>query len=163
MTSAGNPDVRFDGGTPIRLVGLIERYQDSNMGDVPRQWERFASELQTFEPSVSGPHFGVHYSLSATPVSFDYLTGVAAPPQAITPTGFVERHLEPHHSAVFSYNGKASDLGILFHHIFDKWMPECGHRPRGNPLFFEVYHESFDAVAGEGAIEVWVPLEPKEA
>jgi AraC family transcriptional regulator len=154
-----NTQPRFEEGSAMRLVGLLEHYDQASMHEVPLQWQRFASVAAEVPCRIDGNHFGLHYSVSENPPRFDYVSAVAVSDDATVAPGLVERNLPVGRYAVFSLAGHISELGSLFTHIFGSWLPASGYEPAGEPLFYEMYGEHFDPATATGIVEVWVPLQ----
>lgn len=153
---------RFAEGAPMRIVGLIERYDDRTRDRIPEQWRRFQDRLGEVRDRVDPAAFGVVWGADeGGPGAFDYMTAVMVDEAAALPPGFVERRTPARRYAVFAEEDGITGLGPLLDAIFRDWLPDSGHAIGEDPVCTEVYGEDFDPASLNGRIEIWVPVVPR--
>jgi AraC family transcriptional regulator len=140
----------------LRIVGHAQNHTGN--ASIPAQWQRFAAEVEQIPNRVAGTQYGVICG-AAPGTGMRYLTGVAVRQTAPAPKGFDLLEIPAQRYAVYAYDGHVSGMGEAIHKIWAAFARTgLTHRP-GAAGFFECYGEAFDAKAGRGGIEIWIPVE----
>lgn len=63
--------------------------------------------------------------------------------------------------AVFLHEGNVATIQETWQQILSSWLPKSGMQSNETPDF-EVYDERFDGATGEGGVEIWLGVKPKE-
>ncbi|WP_263141710.1 AraC family transcriptional regulator [Pseudomonas sp. RIT-PI-AD] len=147
---------RFESKPAFWIVGFGERFTFDNNQGIPALWQRLNPHLGR----IPGQIDGVTYGLCCHPHadgSFEYVAGVEVrDAQGLAP-GFRGIKIAPQRYAVFTHRGHVSTLHRTFHTLFNQWLPASTLRAADAPEF-ERYSEDFDAIAGTGSVEIWLPL-----
>ncbi|MBL8816476.1 MAG: AraC family transcriptional regulator [Planctomyces sp.] len=141
---------------PLRLAGLVERYDCQSPAGIPDQWQRFFPYLGNIPNQVGKDAFGVCYNFDDTG-KFDYLTGVVVKNQAGSPFGLVQLELPPHKYAVFSYGGHIAEIRAVISSIWSDALPKSGYEAVNGPTL-EKYGPKFEPNTGLGGFEIWIAV-----
>ncbi len=154
--------VRYEDGPARTLAGLSQHCTFDTRTEIPTLWGRFVADMDRIPNAVGGR---VSYGLvTNTPdgQAFDYMAAVAvsdAPAAADLPAGLTTYHVPPQRYAIFPHEGTLATLCETIDGIFNRWLPASGHALMNTPTYFEHYGENFDPVAGQGDLEIWVPVQ----
>lgn len=123
--------------------------------DIPGLWPRFVARIDEIrdmrEPKVS---YGVMWNGESMDV-LHYLAAVSVAKPARVPQGMTMLALPAGTYATFSY--PLSGLAQGFGEIFDRLLPQSGHRHAPAP-FFERYDEAFDPGDPASLVEICLPI-----
>ena len=144
---------------PLLLAG-IRRYHtfiESEAG-IPKQWESFNKlpEIPNQVPGVTygaicmADEAGMEYMCAIEVTSFDNLS---------SELGRMRVHEQNY--AFFTHEGPIWGIRKTWDYIMSEWLPASGIKP-ANALDFERYDDRYDALAGEGVVEIWFPVERDE-
>jgi AraC family transcriptional regulator len=153
-------DPRLVRGKPLLIAGLRRRYNGETMSNIPEQWQRFASHIGKIPGQASGVTYGVCWE-AADGDGIEYLSGVEVTGFAGLRSEFTVVSIPAHRYAIFAHREHVSSLSDTVEAIFNRWLPESGHKAAGaaeTPDFFERYSEEFNSETGMGGMEVWVPI-----
>lgn len=148
---------RFETAGALLIAGLGERYYCQSSEAIPNQWERFGAWFGNVPRQVGKVAYGVCHNADDTG-NFDYIAGVEVSDFSDLPKELSRVRVPPQRYAVFSEPGHISKIRSVFNTIWNRWLPESGHKAADAP-FFERYPETFDARTGAGGYEIWIPLE----
>lgn len=150
------PPPRFVQSEEMLIVGASVTYDAQTRSRIPKQWERFSSQLGKVPGQIGKAAYGVcsNYDDSGR---FDYLTGVEIPVANEPPPGFAQVRLPAVRYAVFTHDDHVSVLPKTIDAIWRVWLPASGFQPVESPCF-ERYTEEFDPHTGRGGTEVWVAI-----
>lgn len=140
----------------LLIAGIGVRYTFETNEGIPSQWHRFEPYIGHI-PRQPGPET---YGLSGnfkSDSSFEYVTGIRVTDFAELPNGFTTFRLPPRKYAVFSHRGHVSELRRTHYTIWNTWLPGS-QMEFANAPNFELYKKEFDARAGDGPIEIWMPI-----
>ena len=146
---------RYEDGRSLTLAGFAERFSMSDLGGLPRLWQRFAPHIG----HVPGQHGHDSYGVCYNPDQqggFDYLAGVEVSATESLPEGFSKLRLAPQHYAVFEHRGSLQGLKATFDGIF-QWLPQSGEQ-QADAALFERYPAGFDPADPNAVMEIWIPL-----
>ena len=141
----------------LRLVGLSDRYTQDSTFRIPALWERFMAALGTVPGRVGERAYGASYNFDAEG-GFDYMAGVEVASSAVVGGELSLLVIPDAPYAVFTHRGHISVIGRTWAEIQVHGLREAGLRAANAPAF-ELYDERFDALTGEGVVEIWVPVE----
>ncbi|GAB5446409.1 AraC family transcriptional regulator [Gymnodinialimonas sp.] len=143
------PEFREHGA--FRVVGMGAEVRGFDISAIPSLWQRFAVQYQTL--GASGETYGVSYDIGEAG-DFRYIAGMEWPD---VPEGMEAVEIPAARYAVFTHEGHIGDLPKTIYSVWNKALPDAGLEPALTPEF-ERYDERFDAIAGRGVVEFWVPL-----
>ena len=148
---------RFENGKTLLIAGLSERYNDETSAGIPAQWQRFGPHFGHVPGQVGRVGYGVLHN-SDDAGNMEYISGVEVSDFARVPKEFARLRIPEHRYAVFTHREHISTIRRVWATIFNKWLPESGHKIAGAPEF-ERYGEEFDPVSGMGGFEIWIPIQ----
>lgn len=145
----------------LTLGAWLVRYTRETVNRIPAQWGRFASQVP-FVPGRVGPAtFGLLFEWASEVMEYGCAVEVSAGKPL--PTGWTQLSIPTLRYAVFRYLGHVSALHGFECAILEEWLPASGKgRLRGLAGGLELverYGPRFDPRAGQGDVEVWLPLE----
>jgi AraC family transcriptional regulator len=146
---------RIEQGKSMLIAGLSQHYTFAEMAGIPAQWQRFAPHLGHIPGQIGQDAYGVVSNADAE--GFDYLCGVEVRDLTGLPKDFTSLRLQARTYAVFQHKAHISAIRATFHTIWNKALPESGHKAAEAPCF-ERYTPAFDPRTGEGGLEIWVPV-----
>lgn len=148
---------RFENGKLLYLAGLAERYGCEAAGaGIPGQWQRLQPYLGHIGGQVGTAAYGVTYNTDEDG-NMDYLCGVEVADFSRLPVDFARLRIAAQRYAVFLHRGHISAIRGTWAAIWNQWLPESEHEAADAPVF-ERYDERFDALTGNGEVEIWIPL-----
>lgn len=139
-----------------RFIGLVERYECSNLAGIPGQWKRFSEQAAAITGIVDDAAFGVSFN-DDNSGSFDYLTGVMVQSDATVPAGLVPVDLPAHKYAAFRHDGNISEFHAVLAAIRAHGLSSAGLEPAPGALV-EKYGPEFDPASGGGGFEIWIAV-----
>ena len=157
--SEGLEAPRFEDGKAMLLAGLRNYYTMETMREIPALWQRFDPYFDKIPGQVGRVTYGVCFPL---PEGFDYMAAVEVQGAEGVPQELSLVTMPAERYAVFAHRGHISKLPETCRAIEHDWLPRSRYSfvfgMPGSPGFFERYGDSFDAKAGVGDVEVWVPI-----
>jgi AraC family transcriptional regulator len=148
---------RFETLKTRLFAGIGARYTAETCAAIPSQWQKFVPYLGTISSQIGRATYGVVCN-SDDEGNIEYICGVEVSSFSRIPDDWRRLRVPEQRYVVFPHNGHVSAIRSTWLAIFNKWLPESGHRFSGGPEF-ERYSEKFDPVAGVGGIEIWIPLQ----
>jgi AraC family transcriptional regulator len=144
---------------PLLIAGLVQRYASESNAGIPAQWQRFHPFIGNIHGQVAGR---VTYGVvcNGDDSGIDYVCGVEVRDFSELPEEFARLRIPAQTYAVFSHRDHVSSIRSTCVAIWNKWLPESGHKAVDAP-FFERYSEAFDPRTGMGGAEIWIPIEKK--
>lgn len=128
--------------------------------DIPALWPRFVARIpEIAHPAEARVTYGVMRQAAGGMNAFDYLAAVSVAAPGPVPAGMTQLALPAGLYAFFSY--PLSGLGAGFGEIFERLLPQSGFVQRLGP-FFERYNEDFCPDRPESAVEIYLPVAPKD-
>lgn len=125
--------------------------------EIPALWPKFVPRIDeipnTDEPNVS---YGV---MSFDGSTLEYAAAVSVTAAEGVPAGMLSIVLPAGTYAFFSY--PLSGLGKGFSEIHNTLIPQSGYQ-QGGGIFFERYNEKFDPRNPQSAVEIWIPVRPRD-
>lgn len=143
---------------PLLLAGLAERHPCDKPEEVPAHWQRFGPFIEHIPHGVGMAAYGVLMDLFDGGDSFQYLAAVEVSSLSGLHAELTGWRLPAQRFAVFRHEGHASRMRPTIHTIFNRELDRYGVAAGDIPSFIEYYGPDFDPQAGEGDIEVWVPV-----
>lgn len=147
---------RFEDGKPMLLAGLAARYSSETSSGIPAQWQRFLPQIGTIPGRIGKVAYGACYNSDAAG-NLDYMCAVQVAEFSKLGSDWTTLRVPAQRYAVFAHREPVSTIRKTWNTIFNKWLPESGHRLAGGPQL-ERYSEDFDSRTGVGGIEVWIPI-----
>ena len=148
--------VRFEEGGVLFLAGIAQRYSCESSAGIPSQWQRFLPHLGTIPGQIGKTAYGARYNCDDEG-NFDYLCAIQVRDFSGLPPEFAGLRVAAQKYAVFSHREHISTIRTTWSTIWNKWLPESGHKVADAPDF-ERYGEEFDSRTGNGGLEIWVPI-----
>jgi AraC family transcriptional regulator len=148
---------RFVDGDEFLAAGICRRHNGQTApGAIPAQWRRFASLLHRIPGRIGDETFGVRCNADDHG-NLDYVCAVRVADLAKLPAEFYRLRIAPQRYATFTHWANVSEVRRSFHTIWNRWLPHSADEVVDAPDF-ERYDERFDPAAGEGGLEIWVPV-----
>ncbi|HEY3301168.1 MAG TPA: GyrI-like domain-containing protein [Methylophilaceae bacterium] len=149
------PEPRIEYGNEMRLIGLRQKHTLTNLAtEIPKQWVAFKTEFELARRSAVT--YGVICGVSQE--SMEYMCGVEVPSFDAAPANAGKLIVPIQKYAVFLHEGHISEIGASWDTILHQLMPtlklEDAHTPS-----FERYDHRYDAMSGNGAVEIWCPIQ----
>ncbi|EJL27231.1 hypothetical protein PMI01_03883 [Caulobacter sp. AP07] len=150
---------RIEQGRALLIAGLSGRYGCEGPGGIPAQWQRFNEHAGHIPGQIGDVAYGLCLN-SDELGNFDYVSGVEVADFSDLPEGFVSARVPAHLYAVFRHAEHISTIRQTMHAIYTAWLPNSDYEAADAP-FFERYGPEFDPRTGEGGLEAWIPVTPK--
>jgi AraC family transcriptional regulator len=147
---------RFVDAPQMLVAGLSARYSCDASAAIPAQWQRFIPHLGNIPGQIGKVAYGVVYNTDDAG-NADYLCGVQVADFSDLPSEWTRLRIPAQRYAVFPHRDHVSTIRRTWNTIFNKWLPESGHRVADAPEL-ERYGEDFDPRTGVGDIEIWIPI-----
>jgi AraC family transcriptional regulator len=147
---------RFTISRPLLIAGLGERYTCESGAAIPGQWHRFHQSVANFPGRIGQVAYGVCCNADDAG-NFDYIAGVEVPDFSDLPREFSRVRIPEQKYAVFTHGDHISAIRRTINTIWNQWLPASGLKAADAPNF-ERYDENFDPIAGNGGLEIWVPV-----
>ncbi|MDZ4859237.1 MAG: GyrI-like domain-containing protein [Candidatus Hydrogenedentes bacterium] len=147
---------RIETGRTLLIAGMNEHYTMSTRLGIPAQWTRFGPHIGKVPGQAGGVSYGVCWNFDAE-CGFDYLSGVEVSGLSGLPEDFCNIMVPAAKYAVFTHQGDVSAIPETIQRIWSEWAPRSGREIAQTPSF-ERYGENFDAKAGAGDVEIWIPV-----
>lgn len=143
--------------SPIRLAGIVERYNCEAPTGFANQWQRFTPYLNHLAKQVGREVYGVSYNFDEDG-KFDYLSGIEVKPGTELPFGLVQLDLPKQKYAVFSYTGHVADIRLVYKIIWGEALAASGYEAAPGPTL-EKFGAHIDSVTGLGSFEIWIAVQ----
>jgi AraC family transcriptional regulator len=147
---------RFENSRALLIAGIGERYNCENLAGIASQWQRFLPHFGHVPGQVGRVAYGV-ISNSDEAGNIDYLAGVEVSDFSRVGPELARLRVPEQRYAVFQHRDHVSSIRATMFTIFNKWLPESGHRVVDAPEL-ERYGEEFDSRTGLGGLEIWIPI-----
>lgn len=154
LTSLEPP--RFVDAPQMLVAGLSARYSCDASAAIPAQWQRFIPHLGNIPGQIGKVAYGVVYNTDDAG-NADYLCGVQVADFSNVPSEWTRLRIPAQRYAVFPHRDHVSTIRRTWNTLFNKWLPESGHRVADAPEL-ERYGGNFDPRTGVGDIEIWIPI-----
>ncbi len=152
--------VRYEQGRPMLLAGIRRKHTFASMGkDIPRQWDDFL-KLGKLPGRVGPTAYGAIAGGDTKTQTMEYMTAVEVQSFDAAPKDLGRMRVPAARYAVFLHAGNVRTIQETWRQIFSAWLPSSGMQSNETPDF-EVYGEQFDGATGEGGVEIWVGVKPK--
>jgi AraC family transcriptional regulator len=152
------PTPRFETGKPFLVAGIGERISppSDNGAGIPGQWQRFHQHVAGTPHRIGKAAYGVCCN-GDDAGNFDYIAGVEVSDFSDLPREFSRIRIPEQRYAVFTHRDHISSIRRTINTIWNHWLPNSGLKAADAPSF-ERYDENFDPLAGNGGVEIWVPV-----
>ena len=153
--------LRYEQGRPMLLAGIRRKHTFASMGEgVPAQWGDFL-KLGKLPVQVGTTAYGVICGGDPKTQSMEYMCAVEVESfEALAKEIGRMRVPAGVRYAVFLHEANVATIQDTWKQIFS-WLPRSGMQSAETPDF-EVYDERFDGASGEGGVEIWLGVKPKE-
>jgi AraC family transcriptional regulator len=140
------------------LAGVNEMHDYHSSAGVPAQWQRFSQEVAPApsRQALSAGSYGVLHNQDDAG-TFDYLCGAEVRDFSRLAGAWYRLRVPAQRYAVFPHEAHVSAIRRTWFSIWNRWIPDMGLVPAAG-IEFEHYGPGFDPHAGEGHIEIWVPI-----
>jgi AraC family transcriptional regulator len=144
----------------FHVIGMAGRFTPTS-SKIPELWGRFVPRMGEVAHRRGGHTLGLCMDADAdnvTEVGFTYLAGVEVEHLGSIPEGMIALTVPAHTYAVLMHRGHVSRLPDTVKHVWGRWLPASQYRHVPAPDF-ELYDpERWDAVTGEGEVDLYVPV-----
>lgn len=147
---------RIENGTTLLIAGLGERYTSQTSAGIPAQWQRFEQHIPHIPGRVGRGTYGVLCNGDDVG-NTEYISGIEVSDFSRVSAEFARIRIPEQKYAVFTSRDHISTIRRVWSTIFNKWLPETGHKMTDGPAF-ERYGEEFDPATGNGGFEIWIPI-----
>ncbi len=141
-----------------RYVGLPRRYQVTELGGIPRQWEEFQRHLAHLDRASAPPALGIVRNVAPGGEDVEYTCALPMGCGLRARDGLEELELPSMHVAQFTHTGHISGIHASTCAVFERALPQAGLRPTGEVELIEVYGPEFDPRTGFGPVGLWVQV-----
>jgi AraC family transcriptional regulator len=140
------------------LAGVNEMHDYHSSAGVPAQWQRFSQEVAPAlsRQALSAGSYGVLHNQDDAG-TFDYLCGAEVRDFSRLAGAWYRLRVPAQRYAVLPHEAHVSAIRRTWFSIWNRWIPDMGLVPAAD-IEFEHYGPGFDPHAGEGHIEIWVPI-----
>lgn len=145
------------------IAGISRQFTKDTISKADGLWSEMRGVLPTLTGAISTDGYGVWYDVLKGGGKFTYLAGTRVGELAPVPATLSRATFVPLHFAVFAHTGSPRDIRRTTDAILSQWLPKSGRElssVSGRPDFIERYSGKFSG-AGEGPIEIWLPLNKK--
>ena len=143
------------------LAGIRRKHTFASMGvDIPRQWNEL-EKLGKLPGQVGTTAYGAICGGDAQKQTMEYMVGVEVKSFDAVPKQLGRLRVPAARYAVFLHEGNVATIQETWQQILSSWLPKSGMQSNETPDF-EVYDERFDGATGEGGVEIWLGVKPKE-
>ena len=151
---------RYADGQPMLFAGIRRKHTFSSMGkDIPRQWDDF-TRLGELPGQVGKTAYGAICGGDPKTQTMEYMCAVEVKSFDAVPKDLGRMRVPAVRYAVFLHAGNVATIQSTWKQIFSVWLPSSGMESAHTPDF-EVYGEHFDGASGEGGVEIWLGVKPK--
>jgi predicted transcriptional regulator YdeE len=151
--------VRYEDGRPMLLAGIRRTHSFASMSkDIPRQWDEFLT-LGELPGQVGKTAYGAICGGDPKKQTMEYMVAVEVKSFDAIQKDLGRLRVPGVRYAVFRHEGNVATIQDTWKQIFD-WLPSSGMQSAQTPDF-EVYDEHFDGATGEGGVEIWLGVKPK--
>jgi AraC family transcriptional regulator len=144
----------------FHVIGMAGRFTPTS-SRIPELWGRFVPRMDEVPHRRGGHTLGLCVEAASDAVSeagFTYVAGVEVAPLGEVPEGMIALPVPANVYAVLTHSGHLSRLPDMVKHVWGRWLPASRYRHVPAPDF-ELYDpERWDAVTGNGEIDLYVPI-----
>jgi AraC family transcriptional regulator len=152
------PPPRIIDCDPLLIAGLVERHDCLRPEEVPAQWQRFTPHIGNIPNGVGLAAYGIVSDLFFGGDGFQYMSGVEVSDVFDLQPELSALRFPAQRYAAFVHAGHVAHIRPTIHTIFNRAIEELALDVGDLPNFIEYYGPDFDPEAGEGGVEIWVPL-----
>ena len=139
-------------------AGLALECSQDSTGKIPELWTRFAPYIGTLKHQTGRETYGVCIPKDPDSDEFTYLAAVCVASADDLPAEFTVVEIPASRYAVFTHEGAIEQIAHTMEYVFGQWLPNSDYHASASPDF-ELYDDRFDPSTGQGAFDVYVPLE----
>jgi AraC family transcriptional regulator len=163
MPDAPAPDIQpaaIRKGEAMRFAGLRKYFRFEDRAGIPSLWQAFGPHIGHVPGQMGRDAYGLCLAPAdpSDDAGFDYVAAVAVSSLDGLPEDLSGARLAARSWAVFPHAGHVSSIGVTCA-AAGAWLSRTGCSVEGGMQMVEHYGPGFDADAGVGDIEVWVPVE----
>jgi AraC family transcriptional regulator len=140
----------------LLVAGSSERYNMQTAAGIPAQWQRFGPHIGHIPGQVGHATYGAVYNGDGAG-NIEYMAAVEVSDFTHLPKEFAQLRIPEHRYAIFTHREHISTIRRVWMTIYNKWLPESGHKIAGAPEV-ERYGPEFNPVTGMGGFEIWIPI-----
>lgn len=151
-----------ENANPMVIAGLSQNYLFNKPMNPSAQWQQLGPHLDNIPGQKENVAYGLCFDMDSGK-GIEYVCGVEVSEDTDAsdlPKEFELKRLSSFTYAVFDHEGHVSGIQQTCDAIWKNWIPASGYdKPAEANFFFERYGEEYDAKAGKGDIEIWIPVE----
>jgi predicted transcriptional regulator YdeE len=147
--------LRYERGRLMLLGGSRCQYAFANSArGIAEQWQQFHA-IGQIPAQLGAKRYGV--MCGENPGGFEDMCGVEVESFAQLPVSLGRMRIAEQQYAIFAHRGHASTIQETWNRIRNDWLPGSGYQSAHKPDF-EVYDQQYEAVVGDGFIEIWLSI-----
>jgi AraC family transcriptional regulator len=151
---------RYEDGRPMLFAGLRRKHTFASMSKgIPHQWEDF-TKLGELPGQLGRTAYGAICGGDPKTQTMEYMCAVEVKSFDALPKDMGRMRVPAVRYAVFQHEGNVATIQSTWRQILSVWLPSSGMESAHTPDF-EVYGEGFDGATGEGGVEIWLGVKPK--
>lgn len=150
------PEPRIERGKPMLIAGRGGSFSVGKVEGIPVLWQRFAPHIGYVPGQIGRATYGVSYNCDDSG-NFDYIAGVEVSDFDAVPAEFARTRVPAQTYAIFEHHGHVTGIKQTYEAIWCDWLPKSGRKPADGPTL-ERMDRRFDAVTGNGTLEIWLAL-----
>lgn len=141
------------------FAGIRRKHSFASMAkDIPRQWDEFVA-LGKLPGQIGSTAYGAICGGDPQKQTMEYMVAVEVESFDTLPKDLGRMRVPAARYAVFRHDGNVTTIRETWKQVFE-WLPTSGMQSAQTPDF-EVYGEHFDGTTGEGGVEIWLGVKPK--
>lgn len=145
---------RIEYGNEMVLIGIRQKHSFSALAvEIPKQWVAFKMEFEAARRSQVT--YGVICGINQN--GMEYMCCMEISSVQTAPANAGKIIVPKQKYAVFLHEGHISQIGASWDQILHQLMPALKLEDALTPSF-ERYDERFDAMSGDGEVEIWCPV-----
>ncbi len=145
------------------VVG-VTTFGDGASGLFPKAWEMFMKlkDKVAWKDDKTGFGLEVYTEEFHSENKWFYMACKEVKDLSSIPPNMVAKKIPEHHYAVFSSEGRLSELGKTFQFAYKEWLPKSEYE-MADCFDFELYDERFKGADNpESVIDIYIPVKRKE-
>ncbi len=149
-----NPTPRIEHSNEMFLIGLRQTHAFASLAtEIPKQWVAFKTAFEFARKNAVT--YGVICGVGQA--RMDYMCAVEVPSFDTAPANAGKLIVPPQKYAVFVHEGHIAEIGASWDAIIHQLMPALKLEDANTPSF-ERYDHRYDAMSGNGVVEIWCPI-----
>lgn len=159
--------LHFEDGPRMLIAGRRETCDARNDPRMPKMWEGLTPQIEKIPGRIGKETWAVCFKEAEDSEEFDYLCGVTVSEKHRVKADWDWVELGAQRYASLTHCGDLSKLSETADLILRVWLPSSHYTSAradaASPSYLERYSENYDRETGEGRVEIWVPIKPRES